>query len=1090
MIRPGDLQPNARPADIEGYEGSGVTTRRIPLVIKRMGPARTALTAGVLTTALTITFIAALVSFTQTQTARAIRSALARPDNLAVTLSGSLSAQQRPQARAAISGDLRRAFGTVPFTLFGSLRVDGLALRGNGPPKPAGAGRTRQIATVIAADALAAHATLISGHWPGTAAAGQPVPIALSAAAAAHLGVSAGKVLTVRSPYDSKDVALRVSGIFRPDDPAGPYWHLDPLNGKGIGQAGGFTTYGPLFTSASMMQAGPLSAQLADWVAIPRSSAAIAATGLQPLSTRLNSALGALTASTAAGNPEATSPLPALLSRLSAAVLISRSLLLIGLLELLVMSAATLTLMARALAGERRGETALLRARGGAERQLVRLGAAESSLIVAPAVIIGPVAGIWLAGRLASGRVHLAGAAGAAGGHGFPVSIWLLALAIAAVSLPVLLFPSVRAAVSPIGVATMRGRQRAVGAASRAGADLALVALAAAACWELAHTSVALGVGAGGQLSLDPVLVAAPVLAAPACSVLILRTLPLAARLADRSAAKGRRIVLPLASWSIGRRPLRHAGPLLITVISLATAVLAVSQYQTSLQTARDLATFTTGSDYRVDLPYGALPPGEAGRLSELKGASSIMPVVHATVTLSDSVTVVTVLGLDGAKAASTVLLRPDLAKKPLAELSRQITPVAAPPPGAAAAGGVSAVLPGPALPGRPERVSVTATLTRGIGLGSPDLELQIRDAAGLYYLADAGTLPADGRPHTLIADVAAGGHAAYPLRLAGVQVGFIPPSRLRSGKLRIGPIRATAAGRGPFPATALPVRNALPAATTTFPAGPNGTPDGDHSAEITWLRKSPASPAIATTAFLAATRQHVGSVVSLPINNAPVKMRIVASVSAFPTIPAAGGGLILDSEPLQQTLLASGALPLAATQWWLRAARTPDFRGIATGLQATSRTAVAASMTGNPFDVDVRLALIAIAAAAVILAIAGFAVGAAAARERRPELALLDALGMPHRQLTRMLRTEQALLAVPSAAAGLALGVVLAHLIVPALTLTPTGGASPVPVIVEVPWPVAVAMAAIIAAFPVIVAPLTGRASDTVAVLRQGAQE
>jgi hypothetical protein len=336
---------------------------------------------------------------------------------------------------------------------------------------------------------------------------------------------------------------------------------------------------------------------------------------------------------------------------------------------------------------------------------------------------------------------------------------------------------------------------------------------------------------------------------------------------------------------------------------------------------------------------------------------------------------------------------------------------------------------------------------------------------------------------------VASGGHAAYPLRLAGVQVGFIPPSRLRSGKMRIGPIRA-AAGSGPFPATALLVRNALPAATTTFPAGPNGTPQGDHSAEITWLRKSPAIPAIATTAFLAATRQHVGSVVSLPINNAPVKMRIVASVSAFPTIPAAGGGLILDSEPLQQTLLASGALPLAATQWWLRAARTPDFRGIATGLQATSRTAVAASMTGNPFDVDVRLALIAIAAAAVILAIAGFAVGAAAARERRPELALLDALGMPRRQLTRMLRTEQALLAVPSAAAGLALGVVLAHLIVPPLTLTPTGGASPVPVMVEVPWPVAVAMAAIIAAFPVIVAPLTGRASDTVAVLRQGAQE
>ena len=242
------------------------------------------------------------------------------------------------------------------------------------------------------------------------------------------------------------------------------------------------------------------------------------------------------------------------------------------------------------------------------------------------------------------------------------------------------------------------------------------------------------------------------------------------------------------------------------------------------------------------------------------------------------------------------------------------------------------------------QRVSVTATLTRGIGLGSPDLELQIRDAAGLYYLADAGTLPADGRPHTLIADVASGGHAAYPLRLAGVQVGFIPPSRLRSGKLRIGPIRATAAGSGPFPPTALPVRNALPAATTTFPAGPNGTPDGDHSAEITWLRKSPAIPAIATTAFLAATRQHVGSVVSLPINNAPVKMRIVASVSAFPTIPAAGGGLILDSEPLQQTLLASGALPAgrhAVVAAGRPHARLPRHRDRAAGDQPDRRRGV-----------------------------------------------------------------------------------------------------------------------------------------------------
>ena len=135
---------------------------------------------------------------------------------------------------------------------------------------------------------------------------------------------------------------------------------------------------------------------------------------------------------------------------------------------------------------------------------------------------------------------------------------------------------------------------------------------------------------------------------------------------------------------------------------------------------------------------------------------------------------------------------------------------------------------------------------------------------------------------------------------------------------------------------------------------------------------------------------------VSLPIDNVAVRMRIVASVSAFPTIPASGGGLILDQDPLQQALLAAGAEPLQATEWWLRAPAAPDFGGIASGLQVTSRTAIAMSFTGDPFGVDVRLALAAIALAAVILAIAGFAVAAAAARERRPELALLDALGMP----------------------------------------------------------------------------------------------
>lgn len=173
-----------------------------------------------------------------------------------------------------------------------------------------------------------------------------------------------------------------------------------------------------------------------------------------------------------------------------------------------------------------------------------------------------------------------------------------------------------------------------------------------------------------------------------------------------------------------------------------------------------------------------------------------------------------------------------------------------------------------------------------------------------------------------------------------------------------------------------------------------------------------------------------------------------------------------------------------------MRSAQPPDVRGLAPGLQVTSRAAAAAALTGSLFDQDVREALAAIALAAVLLAIAGFALTAAATRERKPELALLDALGMPQRQLRRMLCTEQVLMAMPSAATGLLLGALLAHLIVPTLTITPTGGIPALPVLVQIPWTAALLIAVIIAAFPVLIAPLAARTADTVTVLRQGAQE
>jgi hypothetical protein len=429
-------------------------------------------------------------------------------------VAGSIDPAQQTSATRVIRDQLRQAFRDVPFSLYGSLRVDGLALRGTQALPVSGANR-RQIATVVAAQGLTSHAVLISGSWPGSpaeltartrqdrpGAAGQPaaglqqpVPAALSAAAAAQLHVTAGSVIRLHSPYDHQTVRVRVTGIFRPADPADPYWQLDPLHTVGIQRGSGFTTYGPLFTTATVMQTGPLSGVLATWVAVPRPAGHISAAGLLPLSRRLSGALSHVSDSAVAGHPSTASALPQLLTRLSAGVLVVRSLLLIGLLELLVLTGAALVLMARRLAGERRSETALMRARGGAEGQLTALGAAEGLMLVVPAAVIGPMLGSWLAAGVAHGWPPPLSALAP------PSMAWTVSIGVAAVSLLLMLPASLRAAVSPLSVALLRGRQRAVGSASRAGADLALVVLAAAACWQLAHTASNFTVSETGQLS-------------------------------------------------------------------------------------------------------------------------------------------------------------------------------------------------------------------------------------------------------------------------------------------------------------------------------------------------------------------------------------------------------------------------------------------------------------------------------------------------------------------------------------------------------------------------------------------------------------
>ena len=135
----------------------------------------------------------------------------------------------------------------------------------------------------------------------------------------------------------------------------------------------------------------------------------------------------------------------------------------------------------------------------------------------------------------------------------------------------------------------------------------------------------------------------------------------------------------------------------------------------------------------------------------------------------------------------------------------------------------------------------------------------------------------------------------------------------------------------------------------------------------------------------------------------------------------------------------------------------------------------MASGLLSDPLSTVPQQALLAVAIAAAVLAITGFCVSiAAGVRQRRAENALLAALGVPPRMAAGQLCLEKLMLSVPAALAGLVLGVVLAELLVPAITLSPSATTPVPPVLIEFGWLPTLSLALAVAVLPVLAAGLT----------------
>ena len=374
-------------------------------------------------------------------------------------------------------------------------------------------------------------------------------------------------------------------------------------------------------------------------------------------------------------NQTVSTGLPGLLSGLGTALVVTRSQLAIGAAILLVIAGATLALATVMLSSQRQAEAALLRSRGASRWQLAGSGVAEAALLVLPALIVSPLlAGLLLPPLARHGPLSRSGLRLPVA---FPAAAWVAAAAVAAGCLVVIALPWLRTAGSPVRERAQRGRRGALGAATRAGADLGLLVLAGLAGWQLVHYAAPVSTGLSGSIGIDPVLVSAPVLALAAGAVILLRLLPLVVRLGDRAAGRGRDMTTAVAAWQISRRPLRQAGPVLLAVLAVATSVLAVAQWSSWQRSAQDQASFAAGADERVDLsPQAPLTLGQVAALTGAHGVTGSTPVIRASAMMPNSTTA-TLLALDARPAASVAAIRPDLVGGSPTALLDRLSPAA-----------------------------------------------------------------------------------------------------------------------------------------------------------------------------------------------------------------------------------------------------------------------------------------------------------------------------------------------------------------------------------------------------------------------------
>ncbi|MGW3076053.1 MULTISPECIES: FtsX-like permease family protein [unclassified Kitasatospora] len=1102
-------------------------------VVRRLRGRLPLAAAVLLAVLITTSVLTALVAFNSSVGEAGLRQALQGPGHARTTVAvtGEHGLDQRAKDEAALAAYRQKLFGDLPVHTDSVTRSRSYSLPANGTPAngtpanstvasgaaPSGTASGApgaQLDLTVLADLDRGRVQLLAGTWPGAAtgpvrstAPEVAVPLSLlHRFGLAEQALPAEVRLVDRA--DSTPLTVRVTGVYRATDPTAPYWRIDPVGGHEI-EVGGFTTYGPMmvdqsaFTTAGLVQSGRSWSLDADFSGIDRAAA-------QALGDRAQSLGGELRTAASLG---AKTELPDIMHELSDSMVVARSTLLIGALQLAVLAAAALLLVVHLISARQESENEVLAARGASALRLGSFTALESLLLALPAAAFAPL----LTPALVRALGGLGSSHQVALDTGISWSLWPVAAACAFACILLATVPSV---VRGVGAALRRraGRRQAlVSGVARNGGDLAVLALAVLAYQQLDQYGGGLSADSSGRLDVDLLLVATPTLALCAGTLVVLRLLPFVARFGARAAARGKGLGPAMVGWQLARRPGRATGPVLLLVMAVATGVLALGQHATWTASQRDQAVFATSGGLRISGSHNA-QMGQGGRYGSLPGGDRLVPVVRDEQPMQGGAG--ELLAVDSAAFASRVPLRSDLLD---GHSGAEVFGTLATPAPASA-------IP---LPGHPLRIDADIAVNQQ-DLGSswsgspvhPEVRLLLRDRFGLVHKVPFGELPLNGRvrasiPLGALVDAPVGSVAA-PLTVVGATVGFGDRS---TGEVTVRNLAVSETADGP--STAVPV----PAGTgwTLKPPAPrpgvNSSPKAELASEAATADSlftvryqsgrgigdsvravlSPAGAALPTALNGVATRDYlkalgasVGDTLQVPFSGVVVPVKVTGAVEAVPV--AGRRALVLDLDSVARMLSAQDRNLPTRTEWWLPAAGPGDrapaeaaaaLRGAPGSQDLALYDEVSEGLLGDPVGAAPQSALMAIAIATAVLAAIGFAAAVAgSAHERSRDSALLLALGAPRKQVARTAAIENAVLVGLGGIVGLALGALLVRLIVPFVVLTPAAR-RPVPeAVVELPYGQALLFAAAIAVVPLLSAFLIGRRRRDVAARLRHVEE